>query len=166
MGLGLGASLGVSYLPTSIRAAAERARFVSYLPCSHINGVTRLLQQHDGVSLVSLRRFHFYGDMASLSVSIDDSDVIKMMEEFLTNRHLDIALMCLERESAVINGQYGAVHKLCAHNVRPNIRPSIVMHISTALRWAPIEEVGSLMLKALRPATHLGPIVCRFDHLL
>lgn len=39
-----------------------------------------------------------------MSVDIADKDVIKMIEEYLANRHLDITLMCLERETGVING--------------------------------------------------------------
>lgn len=42
----------------------------------------------------------------SMSIDIADRDIIKMVEEFLANRHLDISLMCLERESGIINGEY------------------------------------------------------------
>lgn len=47
----------------------------------------------------------------SQTVDVSDSDVIKMIEEFLANRHLDIALMCLERESGIINGRCWAFLK-------------------------------------------------------
>ena len=42
---------------------------------------------------------------SSMSIDIADCDIIKMVEEFLANRHLDISLMCLERESGIINGE-------------------------------------------------------------
>jgi len=41
----------------------------------------------------------------SMSLDIADRDIIKMIEEYLANRHLDISLMCLERETGIINGR-------------------------------------------------------------
>ena len=42
----------------------------------------------------------------SQAVDIADGDIIKLIEEFLAVRHFDIALMCLERESGIINGKF------------------------------------------------------------
>ncbi|XP_067941115.1 WD repeat-containing protein 47-like [Watersipora subatra] len=42
----------------------------------------------------------------SHTVELGDKDIIKMIEEYLANRQFDIALMCLERESGIINGVF------------------------------------------------------------
>jgi len=41
---------------------------------------------------------------SSLTVGVADDDIIKMVEEYLSSRRLDISLMCLERETGVVNG--------------------------------------------------------------
>lgn len=43
---------------------------------------------------------------SSMLIELEDRDVIRLIEEFLGDRHLDISLMCLERESGIINGKH------------------------------------------------------------
>ena len=44
--------------------------------------------------------------MPTATMQVSESDVVKMVLEFLTNRGLNITMMSLEREAGVINGMY------------------------------------------------------------
>jgi len=44
--------------------------------------------------------------MPSTTISISESDVVRLILEFLANRELRISMLSLERETGVINGVF------------------------------------------------------------